>query len=189
MSKNSVSSLKKISVFVVGLTMVVSLSSCGRGKNKAEPSASASASVSASASASASPTASKKPTAVPKPTVKHKDPIPYKPLAKKPYIVKVTPTPEPTLDKKAKAFETALKKELGLDKKGWDEKYNSDPLTYKRFFMELLDYAQGALCSYMASGVDDFTLGTFISNEVSYDSTVQQAVIHATRKAYGCSGK
>ena len=179
---------KKITVVVVGIAVIASLTSCSKGKNKAEPSASASVSASASASASASVKPSKKPVAKPEvvPPKKHKDPITYKPLAKKPYIVKVSATPEPTLDKKDKIFESVLKKELGLDKKGWDEKYNTDPLTYKRFFTELTDYAKGALCSYIASGLDDFTLSTFVSNEVSYQQDVQQAVIDATRKAYGC---
>ena len=179
---------KKVTVVLVGIAMIATLTSCSKGKNKAEPSASASVSASASASVSVKP--SKKPVAKPTaPAKKPKDPIPYKPLAKKPYTVKVSATPEPTLDKKQKAYEAVLKKELGLDRKGWDEKYNSDPLTYKRFFAELIDYSKGALCSYMATGIDDFTLGTFISNEVSYDSNVQQAVIKATRTAYGCKAK
>ena len=112
--------------------------------------------------------------------------MPIKPLAKKPYVVEVTPTPEPTLDKKAQAFEATLKKELGLDRAGWNQKYNEDPLTYKLFFAELLDYSKTILCSYMTSGVDDYSLAAQISGEVSFDQEVQQAVIDATRKAYGC---
>lgn len=186
MTKHSPNHVKKALVGIVGLSMVLTLGACSRGKKEATPSASASISASASASASASKSASKKPVATSTPKTKYKPLVPTKPFAKKPYRVTLTPTPEPTLTKDQKVFEAALKKQLGLDMKGWNAKHLESPLEYKMAFIELVDYTKGFLCSYLQTGVDEFTLGSYLDGEVSYLSDVKSGVIKATSAAYGC---
>lgn len=181
---NSPKIAKKVGVSVLSIVLAATLVSCSKGKKDASPSASAS--VSASASASASKSASKKPVAKPTPKKTQHEPAPIIPTATKPYVQTVTPKPEPTYDAKDQAFEKEFKRQTGLDRKAWDEKVNSDPLTYKRYWAELLDYAKGAFCAYVASGADDYTLTTYLMNEVSYLTDIQNAILAATRKAYGC---
>ena len=186
MLNNSRNVSQKVLVGFIGLAMAVSVTSCSKSKNSADPSASASVSASASASAAPSKKPSKKPTAAPQPTVSEAAPAPIKPTATKPYTQTVAPKPPIKLDKKEQAFEKEFTRLTKLTPKAWDEKANTDPLTYKRYYKEMLAYAKGALCSYMATGLDDFTLGSYIANEVSYDMDIQSALISATRKAYGC---
>jgi len=192
MSNMSLNASRKFFVGALGIALAVSMTSCSSDNKAAGPSPSASASVdtsvSASASASAKPT--KKPSAKPTPTPTHTHnapPAPVKPLAKKPYVTKVQPKPtfSPANAKEA-AFVKEFKKQTGLTPEAWDLKVDGDPLTYKLRFPALLSYAKGALCSYIASGTDDFTLGSYISNEISYMTDVQSAVIAATRKGFGC---
>lgn len=197
MLNNSQSFSKKFLIGAIGFTMAVSLSSCSKNKNSAEPAPSDSASVSASAdvsvSASASPTKTRKPTkkpsATPKATLTQQAPAPIKPTAKKPYTQTVAPKPPIKLDTKEQVFAKEFTKQLNLTPKTWDAKVDEDPLTYKLYYVEMLSYAKGALCSYIATGLDDFTLGSYISNEISYQTDVQTALLAATRKAYGCKGK
>ena len=184
---------RKILIGMVGLAMVTSISSCSKKNTASEPSPSASSSVSESATASASPsvTKTKKPTLkpTPKPVVTHAAPAPVKPLAKKAYTQTVPPRPVIKLDSKEQVFEKQFTAMTKLSPKEWDLKVDGDPLTYKLYYKEMLAYAKGALCSYMATGLDDFTLGTYITNEVSYEADIQAALLAATRKAYGCKGK
>lgn len=84
-------------------------------------------------------------------------------------------------------FDQEFSRLTGLDRDAWDEKVNSDPLTYKIYYKNLKTYARGPLCSYMSSGVDDYTLGAYISNEVSFLQNIQNALLAATRIAFGCS--
>lgn len=190
MIHKSPSKFKKFAIVALSLVLAVALTSCSKGKKNAEPAVSASISSSASPSASASVKPSKKPNK--KPAVenlakpKYKPLVPSKPLAKKPYIVKVAPTPEPTLTKSQKAFEAALKKQLGLDRKSWNTNFLEKPLDYKMSFLELADYTKGFLCSYIQTGADDFTLGQYLSGEVSWMQDVQTGVVNATKSAYGC---
>ena len=85
-------------------------------------------------------------------------------------------------------FEKEFTRLTKLNPEAWDAKVDGDPLTYKRRYEEVLAYAKGVLCSYIATGLDDFTLGTYISNEVTYDMDIQTALLAATRKAYSCKG-
>jgi hypothetical protein len=185
---------RKILVGALGLVLVASVTSCSK-KNAAEPMPSVSSSMTESASASASPsvTKSKQPTktAKPTPTVtkSHVEPAPVIPTATKAYTQTVAPKPPIKLDTKEQVFEKQFTSLTKLTPKEWDAKVDADPLTYKRYYKEMLDYSKGALCSYMATGLDDFTLGSYIANEVSYDADIQAALISATRKAYGCKGK
>ena len=89
------------------------------------------------------------------------------------------------LDKDSK-FEKEFKRLTGLDSQAWDLKVDQDPLTYKIKYTDLKKYAKGPLCSYIATGLDDFTLGSYISNEVTYDADIQSALLNATRIGYGC---
>ncbi|MEI7442087.1 MAG: hypothetical protein WCK30_00840, partial [Actinomycetes bacterium] len=151
---------------------------------------------SASASASASPSVkpSHKPTHKPtvKPTVKPTpeattdEPVKVDPTVKKPTVQTVKPKPPIKLDSKEQIFEKEFTRLTKLDPKAWDLKVDTDPLTYKIRYPALLKYAKGALCSYIATGLDDFTLGSYVSNEVTYDMDIQSALLKATRKAYGC---
>jgi len=188
---------RTIVVGFIGLTLVASVTSCSKKNNAAEPSPSASISVSetatATASASPSETKSKKPTkkAEPKPTPtkSHVEPAPVIPTATKAYTQKVPPKPPIKLDSKEQVFEKQFTAMTKLSPAEWDTKVDTDPLTYKRYYKEMLAYAKGTLCSYVATGLDDFTLGTYIANEVTYDSDIQTALLAATRKAYGCKSK
>jgi hypothetical protein len=90
------------------------------------------------------------------------------------------------LDSKEQVFEKEFTKLTKLNPKAWDTQVDGDPLTYKLYYKEMLSYAKGALCSYISTGLDDFTLGSYIANEVSYQTEIQTALISATRKAYGC---
>ena len=83
-------------------------------------------------------------------------------------------------------FDREFKRLTKLDSVAWNEKHVADPLTYKLNYDGLKRYARGALCSYIATGLDDFTLGSYISNEVSYDMDIQSALLKATRVGYGC---
>jgi len=194
MLNNSTSVSKKFLVLGLSAVMAVSVTSCSKSKSSADasPSASASVSDSASASASASPSASKshkpkpKPTPTPSVSVKHAEPAPVKPLATKAYTQTVAPRPTISLDSKEQVFEKSFTAATGLSPKLWDAKVDGDPLTYKLYYKEMLSYAKGALCSYIATGLDDFTLGTYIANEVTYETDIQTALLVATRKAYGC---
>ena len=192
MLNNSPSVSKKFLVLGLSAVMAVSVTSCSKSKKAADPSPSASVSVSesASASASASPSATKthkpKPKPTPTPTIKHAEPAPVKPLATKAYTQTVAPRPTISLDSKEQVFEKSFTAATGLSPKLWDAKVDGYPLTYKLYYKEMLSYAKGALCSYIATGLDDFTLGTYIANEVTYQTEIQTALISATRKAYGC---
>ncbi len=174
---------QKLIIGVFAVSLAVSATSCSKGKKSAEPSTSASASVSASASPSASKTVAK-PTA--KPTVSEQAPAPIKPTATKPYTQTVPPKPPIKLDSKEQVFAKEFTRLTKLNPDSWDLKVDGDPLTYKRYYKEMLSYAKGALCAYIATGLDDFTLGTYIANEVTYDTDIQTALLAATRKAYGC---
>ena len=195
MLHSSLSLNRKILTGIIGMTLVASMTSCSKKNNTAEPTASASSSVTESATASASPSVSKtkkpthKPKPKPKPTVSHAEPAPVKPLATKAYTQTVAPRPTLKLDSKEQIFEKQFTALTKLSPKAWDAKVDSDPLTYKRYYKEMLSYAKGALCSYIATGLDDFTLGTYIANEVTYDTDIQTALLSATRKAYGCKAK
>ena len=186
---------RKILVGAISLVLVASATSCSKKNKAAEPSPSASSSVSESVTASASPsvTESKKPTKKPeaKPTPTHSEqaPAPVIPTATKAYTQTVAPKPPIKLDSKEQVFEKQFTALTKLSPKEWDAKVDGDPLTYKRYYKEMLSYSKGALCSYMATGLDDFTLGSYIANEVSYDADIQAALLSATRKAYGCKGK
>ncbi|MBU6347029.1 MAG: hypothetical protein KGQ38_00230 [Actinomycetales bacterium] len=70
--------------------------------------------------------------------------------------------------------------------KGWNTKHLENELDYKMSFLELADYTKGFLCSYIQTGVDDYTLGQYVSGEVSWIQDVQTGVINATKSAYGC---
>lgn len=188
MLNNSRNVSQKIVVSFLGLAVAMSLVSCSKGKNSAEPSESASVSASASASAKPSKKPSKKPTAKPLPAASENNPVPVDPTIKKPTTVTVAPKPPIKLDSKEQIFEKEFTRLTKLDPKAWELKVDGDPLTYKIRYPELLKYAKGALCSYIATGLDDFTLGSYISNEVSYDMDIQSALIKATRKAYKCKG-
>jgi hypothetical protein len=192
MLKNSRNVSQKVLVGFIGLALSVSVASCSKSKNSAEPSISPSASVSTTAEATKSAKPTVKPTvketAKPAPVASHNDPAPVKPTAKKPYTQTVAPKPPIKLDAKEQVFEKEFTRLTKLDPKAWDLKVDGDPLSYKIRYPELLKYAKGALCSYIATGLDDFTLGTYISNTVSYDMDIQNALLSATRKAYGCKG-
>jgi type IV secretory pathway VirB10-like protein len=188
---------RKILVGLIGLALATSVTSCSKKNNAAEPTASASSSVTESSTASASPsvTESKKPTnkptkkPTPTPTKSHAAPAPVIPTATKAYTQTVAPKPPVKLDSKEQVFEKQFTALTKLSPKEWDAKVDGDPLTYKRYYVEMLSYSKGALCSYMATGLDDFTLGSYIANEVSYDADIQAALLTATRKAYGCKSK
>jgi hypothetical protein len=60
------------------------------------------------------------------------------------------------------------------------------PLEYILRFPAVMSYAEGALCSYIASGTDEFTLGAYIGSAISYHTEIQTAIIAATRKGFGC---
>ena len=181
---------QKVLVGVLGLAMAASVASCSKSKNSAEPSTSASASASASPSVKPSHKPTHKPTV--KPTVKPTpeattdEPVKVDPTVKKPTVQTVKPKPPIKLDSKEQIFEKEFTRLTKLDPKAWDLKVDTDPLTYKIRYPALLKYAKGALCSYIATGLDDFTLGSYVSNEVTYDSDIQSALLKATRKAYGC---
>jgi hypothetical protein len=181
---------RKILIGAMSLAMVVSVTSCSKKNSASEPvpSASSSASESPTASASASPSVTKTEKPKPKPLVTHAAPAPVKPLAKKPYTQTVPPRPPIVLDKQEQAFEKQFTALTKLSPAAWDAKVDSDPLTYKLYYKEMLAYAKTALCSYIATGLDDFTLGSYITNEVTYDTDIQAALLSATRKAYGCKG-
>jgi len=190
MLKNSRNVSQKVLVGFIGLALSVSVASCSKSKNSAEPSISPSASVSTTAEATKSAKPTVKPTVkeTPAPVASHNDPAPVKPTAKKPYTQTVAPKPPIKLDAKEQVFEKEFTRLTKLDPKAWDLKVDGDPLSYKIRYPELLKYAKGALCSYIATGLDDFTLGTYVSNTVSYDMDIQNALLSATRKAYGCKG-
>jgi hypothetical protein len=183
---------KKITVVMVGIAMIATLTSCSKGKNSAEPSESASVSASASASVSASASAkpSKKPTAKPKPEATTDEPVKVDPTVKKPTTVTVAPKPPIKLDSKEKVFEKELTRLTKLDPKTWDKNVDEiGPIDFASIrYPELLKYAKGALCSYIATGLDDLSLGTYMGSAVTYDSDLQLAIIKATRKAYKCKG-
>ncbi len=122
----------------------------------------------------------------PTPEATTDDPVKVDPTVKKPTVQTVKPKPPIKLDSKEQIFEKEFTRLTKFDPKAWDLKVDEDPLTYKIRYPALLKYAKGALCSYIATGLDDFTLGSYIANEVTYDSDIQSALIKATRKAYGC---
>lgn len=199
MLNNSRNVSQKVLVGFLSLAMATSLASCSKSKNSAEPSPSASVSVSASATVKPSHKPTHKPTHKPshKPTMKPTpeattdEPVKVDPTVKKPTVQTVKPKPPIKLGSKEKVFEKELTRLTKLDPKTWDKNVDEiGPLEFASIrYPALLKYAKGALCSYIATGLDDLSLASYMGAAVTYDSDIQAAIIKATRKAYGCKAK
>jgi len=195
MLNNSRNVSQKVLVGFVSLAMATSLASCSKSKNSAEPSPSASVSVSASATVKPSHKPTHKPSHKPtvKPTMKPTpeattdEPVKVDPTVKKPTVQTVKPKPPIKLDSKQQIFEKEFTRLTKLDPKTWDTQVDEQgPMFATVRYPEMLKYAKGALCSYIATGLDDITLGGYIGAAVTYDPDIQSALLKATRKAYGC---
>lgn len=85
------------------------------------------------------------------------------------------------------SFDREFRKLTHFDATAWNEKYTSDPLTYKIDYASMKDFALSFLCALISTGIDDYTLMASLGNEISTDQNVLSALLTATRLSYGCA--